>query len=253
MKMNPIKNKSVKGNMSSLLFILVFMPLFNLSAQNYVESGYEFYTENLGYSFSTSSVWQTNRSATPGYYSWGNGATSYTGLGAANNINGYVKKYGVDAFVFPIGTGTEIRTLSIASSSGNATDAYAAAWIAGDPTSTPDPTNANAFHSTTAFSGTIIGVSPLGQWDWQAISGTGAGLGITVSIPAISSTGAFTYPANLRLVGWDNATSKWVSLGTIGATALANYTPLSGTMIPGIDAIGIGAVCGAGTNYPTIQ
>ena len=256
MKMNPIKNKSVKGNRSSLLFILVFMPLFNLSAQNYVGSGGEFFTNELGYSFATSQTWKTDRSAIPGYFSWSktSNTASYSGLDATHNINGYVKKYGKNDFVFPIGTGIELRTLSIAAnSSGIDTNAYAAAWIAGDPTSTPDPTNANAFHSTTAFSGTIIGVSPLGQWDWQAISGTGAGLGITVSIPAISSTGAFTYPANLRLVGWDNATSKWVSLGTIGATALANYTPLSGTMISGIDAIGIGAVCGAGTNYPTIQ
>ena len=254
--MNQIKTKSVKGNMSSLLFILVFLPLFNLSAQNFVGSGGELFSGPLGYNLGTTTDWSTVRSSAPGYYSWASGTTtsSYTGLSKDNNINGYVKKYGKNAFVFPIGTGTELRTLSIAANtSGQDTDAYAAAWIAGNPSVVVDPTNAGALHPTTAFLGTIIEVSPLGQWDWQDITSTGAGLGITVSIPAIPSTGAFTYPANLRLVGWKNADAKWVSLGTIGASALANDTKLIGTMISGIDAIGIGAVCGAGTDYPTIK
>lgn len=254
MKMNLSKTKSVKGNLSYLLFILVFLPLINLSAQNYVGTGGEFYTGNIGYDFTTSTVWQTNRSANPGYYSWGSGATSYTGLGANNNINGYVKKYGVDAFVFPIGMGSEIRTLSITASAGLATDAYATAWINGNPTTTADPTNTDALHPITSVSGVIVGVSDLGQWDWQAISGTGAGLGITVSIPAITATtGVFNQPSNLRLVGWDGATSKWVSLGTTGASGLTNYSTLSGTMVAGIQAIGIGASCSAGIIYPTIQ
>lgn len=257
MKMNQIKTKSVKDNLSYLLFILVFLPLFNLSAQNFVGSGGELFSGPLGYNLGTASDWSTVRSSAPGYYSWANGTTtsSYTGLSAANNINGYVKKYGIEAFEFPIGTGSEMRTLTIEAptTGGSATDAYATAWIAGDPTNMIDPTNSDAKHDINSVSGTIIGVSPLGQWDWQDFTSTGAGLGITVSIPAIPSTGAFTYPANLRLVGWDNKTSKWVSLGTIGATALANDTPLSGTMISGIDAIGIGAVCGAGTDYPTIK
>jgi hypothetical protein len=260
MKMNQIKTKSVKGNWSYLLFILVFLPLFNLSAQNYVATGGEFYTGNIGYDFTTSTVWQTNRSANPGYYSWGDGATTYTGLSKDNNINGYVKKYGKDAFVFPIGTtgptGLELRTLSIAArtTGGSATDAYATAWIDGDPTDFGDPTNSNATHPITSVSGVILGVSPLGQWDWQDLTNTGAGLGITVSIPEITETaGVFNQASNLRLVGWDSATSKWVSLGTTGALTRTNYSTLSGTMVAGIQAIGIGASCSAGIIYPTIK
>ena len=258
MKMNLIKTKSVKDNWSYLLFILVFLPLINLSAQNYVGTGGEFYTGNIGYDFTTSTVWQTDKSSNPGYYSWGSGATTYTGLSKDNNINGYVKKYGKDAFVFPIGTtgptGLELRTLSIAArtTGGAVTDAYATAWIAGDPTEKVDPTNSNEKHPIILVSGVIVAVSPVGQWDWQAISGSGDGLGITVSIPeSTPTTGAFTYPANLRLVGWNG--SKWVALGTEGPTALAIDTPLSGIMIAGIQAIGIGAACSAGTDYPTIQ
>lgn len=260
MKMNQIKTKSVKDNWSYLLFILVFLPLINLSAQNYVGTGGEFYTGNIGYDFTTSNVWQTDKSSNPGYYSWGSGATTYTGLSKTNNINGYVKKYGTDAFVFPIGTigttGPEFRTLSIATrtTGGSATDAYAAAWIAGDPTTELDPTSSNATHPITSVSGVILGVSPLGQWDWQDLTNTGAGLGITVSIPEITETaGVFNQASNLRLVGWDSATSKWVSLGTTGALTRTNYSTLSGTMVAGIQAIGIGASCSAGIIYPTIQ
>jgi hypothetical protein len=252
MKMNPIKNKSVKGNLSSLLLILVFLPLFNLSAQNYVGSGGELYTLS-SYSFATSPTWVTDRSSIPGYFSWASGATTYSDQDASHNVNGYVKKYGTDAFVFPIGTGTEMRNLTIAApiSGGTATNAYATAWIAGDPTTVVDPTNSDDLHPITSFSAGIVAVSPLGQWDWQAISGTGDGLGITVSIPEILPTGAFTYPANLRLVGWDGLV--WKALGTTGASGLTNYSTLSGTMIANIQAIGIGASCSAGIIYPTIQ
>ena len=253
--MKQIKTKSVKGNLSYLLFILVFLPLFNLSAQNFVGLGGELFSGPLGYNLGTTTDWSTVRSSAPGYYSWASGTTtssSYTGLSATNNVNGYVKKYGVDAFVFPVGTGTEMRTLTIAASSGAATNAYATAWIEGNPTTVLDPTDVtNQFHPITSISGVIVGVSPVGQWDWQAISGTGEGLGITVSIPAIPATGVFTEASNLRLVGWDG--SKWINLGTTGTTSLANYSALSGTMVAGIQAIGIGAACGAGINYPTIQ
>jgi hypothetical protein len=251
--MKQIKNKPEKGSLSSLLLILVFLPLFNLSAQNYVGTGGELYSGPLGYNLGTTTDWSTVRSSAPGYYSWANGTntSSYIGLSATNNVNGYVKKYGADAFVFPIGSGSDMRTLAIAASSGAATDAYATAWIDGDPTTMVDPTNADAKHPITSVSGIIIGVSPVGQWDWQAISGTGAGLGITVSIPAITATGVFNQASNLRLVGWDG--SVWKALGTTGATGLANYDTLSGTMVAGIQAIGIGAACSAGINYPTIQ
>ena len=257
MKMNQIKTKSVNGNRSYLLLILVFLPLFNLSAQNYVGSEGEFFTNELGYSFATSQTWKTYRSSIPGYFSWSktSSTSSYSGLDATHNIDGYVKKYGKNAFVFPIGTGTEVRTLSIAANSlGQDTDAYATAWIAGSPTDIGDPTSGGLTHPITSVSGAILEVSPLGQWDWQDINATGTGLGITVSIPAITETaGVFNQASNLRLVGWDSATSKWVSLGITGATGLANYDTLSGTMLPGIQAIGIGASCSAGIMYPTIK
>ena len=256
MKMNQIKTKSVKGNLSYLLFILVFLPLFNLSAQNYVGSGGEFFTNELGYSFATSQTWKTDRSSIPGYFSWSktSSTSSYSGLDATHNIDGYVKKYGKNAFVFPIGTGTEVRTLSIAANSlGQDTDAYATAWIAGSPTDIGDPTSGGLTHPITSVSGVIVAVSPVGQWDWQDINATGDKLGITVSIPAATATttGVFNQASNLRLVGWDG--TVWKALGTSEPTGLPGDLKLAGTMIPNIQAIGIGAACSAGINYPTIK
>lgn len=249
--MRGFKNKTVIKIMSYLIFISA--PLLSIDAQNHVASGGELYSGPLGYDFQSSTVWSTDRSATPGYYSWdGDSGNAYTGVDDTHHVNGYVKKYGTRAFTFPIGTGLDYRALSIgAYPAGNNTDAYAAAWIVGDPTTTPDPTNSNMFNSKTAVSGVILSVSPIGQWDWQSLSGTGAGLNITVSIPEISASGAFSYPANLRLVGWNG--SSWINLGVAGASSLIENTTLSGTMAAGIQALGIGAVCSAGTNYPTIK
>ncbi|MES2773603.1 MAG: hypothetical protein V4722_05440 [Bacteroidota bacterium] len=180
--------------------------------------------------------WSTDRAAIPGYFSAYQGAT-YTGASDAANVNGYVKKYGNDAFVFPVGTGTDLRTLSMSAPS-LATEAYATAWILGNPTSTTDPTAPNAgLHPVSAVTVPIIAVSPVGQWDWQATSGNGVGLTITVSIPDMT---VFSPANSLRLVGW-NGTS-WIDLsGSNTASGNTENSTLSGTMVAGITAVGIGS------------
>lgn len=163
---------------------------------------------------------------------------TYTGAGTdAQHVNGYVSKTGNDVFTFPVGSGTDIRTLSI-SAPAVVTNQYSVAWIAGDPGTNGDPSNANAMHPRTSVTAPIVSVSAAGQWDWIPVSGSGAGLTITVSIPDLSATGVSTQ--DLRLVGW-NGTS-WVTLST-GATATGTNEgdTLSGTMIAGITAIGIGS------------
>lgn len=162
---------------------------------------------------------------------------SYTG-GATDiqHVDGYVSKAGNDAFTYPVGSGADIRTLSI-SAPVAVTDQYSVAWIAGDPGSNGDPSDANALHPTSAFIAPISSVSTQGQWDWVPVSGTGAGLTITVSLPSGVSAAA---TGDLRLVGWNGA--AWVDLSG-GPTASGNTEGaiLSGTMIAGITAIGIGS------------
>ncbi|TXB61323.1 hypothetical protein [Phaeodactylibacter luteus] len=176
---------------------------------------------------------QTQRSAPQGYMSFIGGAEALGQTDAAH-VDGYVKKYGNTAFSFPVGDGTALRQLSISAPT-NANEVYAVAWLPGDPSSVGDPSDGGALHSILAVGDSLASVSPAGQWDWLALSGTGEGLSITVSIPDMNG---FADATDLRLAGWDG--SQWVALGTTGATGLTAGSTLTGTMMAGISAIGIG-------------
>lgn len=223
-----------------LFHIIVGILLFSslvVKGQNYLSNGSE-----MGIfgpiSFGTTTSWATARTATPGYFSWTIGSGNYMDADDNHHINGYVKKYGSEPFVFPVGSGTDLRALSISAPS-SPSDVYAAAWILGNPTTIPDPTSGNAFHPVTAVSGTISAVSTVGQWDWQAVRGTGEGLTITVSIPQLFGT-EFNDASLLRLVGWNG--TAWENLGTAGASGISENSLLSGIMKQGIQAIGIGVI-----------
>jgi gliding motility-associated-like protein/uncharacterized repeat protein (TIGR01451 family) len=228
------------------VFLFAFFGLFFMLlgqqnfAQNKVFSGGEM-AINFPIDFATSVIWSTERIATPGFFTWTSGNVSYLGVDDSHHVNGYVKKIGADTFVFPVGTGFDLRTLAISPPTTN-TDSYAAAWVVGDPSVTGDPTNGNALHPVNSIDPTLVAVSNVGQWDWLPINGTGNGLTITVSIPAVSGFG-FNNAAFLRLVGWDG--SKWIPLGTTGATGLTENSTLSGVMKPGIQAVGIGSIDGS--------
>lgn len=204
---------------------------------NYVPSGGE--ADNFGIiSLGTSTSWATARTATPGYFAAYSTAT-YINASDANNINGYVKHYVQAAnqgFAFPVGSGSDLRTLT---TSGNIPNGItiATAWIVGNPSGNLDPTGPNAgAHSTASLGTGITAVSTVGQWDWID-NNAAVGATVTVSIPDMTS---FTNnPSRLRLVGWNG--SQWVNLsGTTGASSLAENSTLSGTMQSGITAIGIG-------------
>lgn len=190
--------------------------------------------------------WSTERAAIPGYFSVLNNA-SYIGCSDSANIDGYIKKYGNTAFIFPVGNGNDLRAIEI-SAPALITDAYAVAWISGNPGLNLDPTSPNAGpHAIYSFSPPLVEVSSIGQWDWQVgqgsnlgngTTGTGEGLMISVSIPDMTS---FASKNNLRLVGWDG--NKWVNLSKSSpANGNTENSILRGTMIAGITAIGIGRV-----------
>jgi gliding motility-associated-like protein len=227
-----------KPRTNTLFFAFIFL-LFakEINAQLYVPASGEttFYSAPH---LDSSTNWSTDRSATPGHFNWLIASGDYTGVDDNHNINGYVQKYGPEAFTFPVGDGTQLRELTI-SAPASPSEIYSVAWITGDPSTNGDPSNNYQKHKTTAVSGNIVAVSTLGQWDWQAVNGSGDGLIITVSIPAMNEA-EFNDASKLRLVGW-NGTS-WESMGTKGATGITNNSRLSGTMKAGIQAIGIGTV-----------
>ena len=190
--------------------------------------------------------WSTARGAEPGFFSLYDDAR-FIQYSDRYSIDGYLKKVGNGAFTFPIGDGIELRTLEM-SKPDRITDSYAAAWIGGDPGIHPDPTQPHAgLHPTRQVRSPIVSVSAIGQWDWltgasgilgDQTTGTGAGIRITVSTPDLSR---FADKNELRLVGWNG--SRWVDLsGRPAASGNISNSKLTGTMIPGITAIGIGKI-----------
>jgi len=160
---------------------------------------------------------------------------------ATNHINGYASKTGNQPFLFPVGNGTALRSLQMSAPS-SVTDQYNVAWLEGDPTITPDPSNSNQLHPVTNTGTGILSVAKDGQWDWVTISGTGSGLTITASLPDMATYAATA--SNLRLVGWNG--SQWINLsGTDGASGLTEGSTLAGTMQAGIEALGIGSISAA--------
>lgn len=233
------------------LFLLITFCVVDLAygyaQSNRVFSGMEILNYGvLDISLNGSSTWTSERTSQPGYYSALENAI-YIGYSDESNIDGYIKKYGNTAFVFPVGNGKDLRTLEI-SQPNQLTDAYATAWIEGDPSKDLDPTTPHAGeHPVTAVEGNIKAVSKIGQWDWQVgeaanlsstSTGNGAGLLITVSIPDMR---AFADEDELRLVGWNG--SKWIDLsGKPTATGNKEDDKLSGIMVAGITAVGIGKI-----------
>jgi hypothetical protein len=166
------------------------------------------------------------------------GAT-YTGANTdASHVSGYVSKAGTTVFTFPVGSGTDLRTLSISAPA--ATAEISAAWFAGDPGTVTDPSDGTV-HSSTVVAAPIQSVATTGFWDWIPVAGSDDGLTVTVSIPDLSATSVAA--ADLRLVGWNG--TQWINLsGSSGASGNTENSTLSGTIPVGITitAIGIGSI-----------
>ncbi|WP_342087166.1 T9SS type A sorting domain-containing protein [Dyadobacter sp. OTU695] len=167
---------------------------------------------------------------------FGDGATYTGGDADAQHVNGYVTKAGNDAFVFPVGSGTDLRKVTISAPTAAAT--IGTAWFAGSPATVTDPSDGGT-HSLTALASTLKAISPAGFWDWANLAGSDDNITVTVSIPDVSG---FTLPANLRLAGWDG--TQWLSL-TAGSNATGNIenSILSGVIPAGVSitALAIGS------------
>lgn len=230
---------------SSILFMLTMATA--IGQGNHVFSGAELISFSVtDISIKNGLSWSTDRGSLPGYFSVTDTA-SYTGCTDSINIDGYIKKYGKGDFIFPVGNGKDLRTLEI-SSPVLVTDAYATAWILGDPGITNDPTGPNAGnHPVNMVQAPLAMVSAAGQWDWQAgvagnlgtgTTGTGAGLIITVSMPDMTH---FARASDLRLAGWNG--SNWIDLsGNATATGNTENNTVTGIMQAGITAVAVASI-----------
>ena len=189
-------------------------------------------------SFGTSGISNTTRNThTTSSLRFADGATYTGGNTDAQHVNGYVTKTGDDAFLFPVGSGTDLRTVFITGTT--AGTSISTAWFAGSPATVTDPSD-GATHSLTAVAAPVESVSPVGFWDWINPAGSDDNVAITVSIPDMTG---FALPSNLRLVGWNG--TQWITLSD-GTTAIdpTENSPLSGTIPAGasITALAIGSV-----------
>lgn len=228
--------------------LLLMLTLAAANAQgNHVFSGAELVNFSVtDIAIRNGITWSTDRNSLPGYFSVVDTA-NYTGCTDAANIDGYIKKYGKGGFIFPVGNGKDLRTLEM-SSPALTTDAYATAWILGDPGITADPTGPYAgTHPVNLVQSPLVMVSAIGQWDWQVgdagnlgtgTTGTGAGLIITVSIPDMTH---FAKAADLRLAGWNGI--RWIDLSGHATTGSnIKNSSLTGIMQQGITAIAIASI-----------
>jgi hypothetical protein len=166
------------------------------------------------------------------------GATYTGGTTDVQHVDGYVSKAGNTAFTFPVGSGTDVRTLSISAPA--TTTEISTAWFAGNPGTVTDPSDGTV-HSAASFAAPIQSVSTAGFWDWIPVAGSDDGLTVTVSIPDMSASSVL--PADLRLVGWNG--TQWIDLsGSGNATGNTENSTLSGTIPAGItiSALGIGSI-----------
>lgn len=173
-------------------------------------------------------------SAYAGSIKFAPGATYIGGETDNQHVNGYVSKAGTTPFIFPVGDGIQLRTLTMEAPA--SISEISVAWFSGDPSVVTDPSDGTV-HSVTSVAAPITSVSPAGFWDWIVESGSFTGE-VTVSLPDLG--GAAAVASDLRLVGWDG--TQWVALGTAGASGTAAGSALSGTLQAGITAIGIGSV-----------
>ncbi|PSL33764.1 T9SS type A sorting domain-containing protein [Dyadobacter jiangsuensis] len=187
--------------------------------------------------FGTSGIITTTRNThTISALRLADGATYAGGNTDAQHVDGYVTKTGDDAFVFPVGSASDLRTVSISAPAPGTT--ISTAWFAGSPATVTDPSD-GATHSLTAVASPVESVSPVGFWDWANTAGNDDNVTVTVSIPSVSG---FAAAANLRLVGWNG--TQWISLSA-GATAsdTTENSTLSGTIPAGVSitALAIGS------------
>jgi hypothetical protein len=154
------------------------------------------------------------------------------------HVNGYVSKIGNTAFVFPVGSGTDLRTVQISAPEPAAAH-ISVAWIPGNPDSTPDPSDATPLHDTKATESPIISISEIGQWDWISAVAPFNDITVTVSLPDVSK---FAIADNLRLAGWNG--TKWINLSASkNATGVTENSRLTGIIPAGssITALSIGS------------
>ncbi|NEN24394.1 T9SS type A sorting domain-containing protein [Cryomorpha ignava] len=154
------------------------------------------------------------------------GAT-YTGASNTSHIDGVIRKTGKDAFVFPTGDNTLLRTIGILAS-GADTNHFTAYYIEDNP---------DGLYSRASLAAGLDHVSACEYW---TLNRTGGNSEVPVTLSWASNSCGVDYLCDLVVSQWDG--NKWTSAGNGGATG----TAMSGTLISGKDCSASTSVKGFG-------
>lgn len=142
--------------------------------------------------------------------------SSYSGASHESYINGVVRKVGNDAFVFPIGSDSLLRTIGMSSPSSTA-DHFTAYYKDDDP---------DGLYSRASLDVNLNHVSSCEYW---VLDRTGGSSTVEVALSWDTSSCGVVDLCALQVSRWDG--SKWVSEGNGGASGNSDSgTIVSGTM-----------------------
>lgn len=178
-------------------------------------------------------------------------ATVVATISGSRHVNGYVTKTGNDAFTFPLGNGSQLRSLQISAPSSVAAT-LTAAWLTGSPASVTDPSDGTTHPITgTALGGNIVGMYSGGSWDWISNNVYTNTLTVTVLLPDLSG---FANATALRLVGWNGR--QWIPLNNASsASGNTEGSTLQGFISPdsSYTALGIGKISETGPVFSKLD
>lgn len=166
----------------------------------------------------------------------------------AQHVDGYVKKQfdpSALSFDYPVGNGSTKAPLQVTVKSADASAAISVAYLGGAPT-TADPTAAAA--NMTPPVG-LMSISGIGAWDIIAPANNDT-VTLQATIPDMSGAGGYATGGEMRLVGYNTATSQWVALGTVGTSGNSGGQTLVAHIPPGMLNNITSMAVGSATSWP---
>lgn len=139
---------------------------------------------------------------------------SYTGESDASHIDGVIRKTGNEAFVFPTGNNSILRTIAITSPF-SVSDHFTAYYAENNP---------NGLYSSSSLG---TGLDHISECEYWILNRTGGSSNIAVSLSWDSNSCGVDNLCDLRVAQWNGA--QWISAGNGGVTGTTD----TGTLVCG--------------------
>lgn len=165
--------------------------------------------------FSNGMIHSDHAGSSTEFIEFADGAT-YIGASNSSHVNGVVRKVGDDAFVFPTGNDTLLRSIGISAPS-SVTDHFTAYYSANSP---------NSFYNIDSVDASLDHVSSCEFW---VLNRTGGSSAVEVKLSWASNSCGIDNLCGLRVSRWNG--TQWTSEGNGGTDG----TMESGTIVSGLN------------------